>query len=206
MTGQERRERVARALASRRWDPEPFEALGSVICAEYLKDADAVLAVLDEPQGEPDSDLRPLIIASIHDAICGVPDCGMDVERLAANAVLAVVQPLLDALAAEVERLRSERNIAVNTAVARTPNFDVVSVRIQCEQREAADRRALAAEAALERVRAALSTPPVSEWARRYWRKHDGLIPMLAVTIEDDRQQIRRALDGDAAPEEPDRG
>jgi hypothetical protein len=71
---------------------------------------------------------------------------------------VAAVAPALVAevrrLRAAVEEVRAERNIAVNAAAARTPGFDVVAVRIACDQREAADRRAGALQAVVARVEA----------------------------------------------------
>ena len=54
----------------------------------------------------------------------------------------------------EIDRLRSERNIAVNAAKARTPNFDMVALRIATEQRKAAEaeRDRLAAQVAAVRA------------------------------------------------------
>lgn len=55
------------------------------------------------------------------------------------------------------------------------------------------------AEAAVERVRALLSEPVMSDWARRYWSgRHDSHQPMMAVTLEDYRDRTLAALDGDA--------
>ena len=70
---------------------------------------------------------------------------------------------MLEEAEAETARLReenrqlaAERNIALNLVQSRTPDFDVVAARIQCEQREAADRRAEAFRAERDALSARL--------------------------------------------------
>lgn len=68
-----------------------------------------------------------------------------------------------DAARARLREVELERNIAVNTIAARTPDFDVVSARIQTEQREAADRARLAAEDRVAELQARLAAVPVQD-------------------------------------------
>lgn len=65
--------------------------------------------------------------------------------------------------------MTDERNIAVNAAASKIPDFDVQAIRVACDQRDAANRRLWEVEAQVADLRAAVARArSVVEEARQH--------------------------------------